>query len=891
MKSIIEKSLAAACLAAVAIAHADPEPRTLYYCGQGGAGWNPASSKVFKLDNEGDLITWNDDGWSIYRGANLNHQVSYSFSAYGIRLIHDSGSSYRYTVAAGKTVTIGAGGLYVEKAGAGNESPRMQYGEGAFHLAASQTWRGVSGEGVLPAYFNLSTLDVTAADGITWTFSGKTYTTFNRTHDFSNTAELKLESPATMLLNTNASINAKLLTVSGAGNILTNWISSARAGGYALAETLALADGAGVVFTTNSVADIAALRVTAGDGTIRGAFRPVRDIAVVVADGATLNMAADAVYPECIDRSLALAGAGTFLVQSGHVRVSSFAGFSGTVTVADGTLQIPSAAIIPSGLTIAVTGTGSVVFETVTGDEGAKVSGRWSAVVTDAPRAEARITLKEGDVLHVQGNGLTAATEVMLDGGTLAFERSATVASKLYVPTNAVISAAEGVHGLVTGFMDGSNTYMAALWPKWPENKYSIYQCRVTGKGDVMLAGGGSFNAVSLNAYEGGSVTIATNTFTITRATCGLPNVGAALRGHYFGIKDGGRVNMPWTSGGGLFLVNICSRTKAHEDYFEIGEGGVLHLGGNHGFYFYGNYGKLLVNGGRLRFASGTVFYSYGMGNLIELRSGLVETAQIITFNADWHDMTFDWYGGTWRILTTTEGRLNSADGTWPAARDGAFPRSTLMTINIAGTDCILDAGGKDVFKVENTSGTEMKSPGDIKWRHTGDDACLTLTNCGNFVVNGFPAGVTLKAACPVSSDSSVEALSRVVLGAPAASVSAGEGLALEVTNLTVSADGAWSAASVGGGVSVENLTFEENALVSYAAGDPAFVISGALSLPAAMRTSVADVSEPRELVRAASVSGRVEECTALSGTKKCSLSVSGTSLFAYGKGFAVIFR
>ena len=29
----------------------------------------------------------------------------------------------------------------------------------------------------------------------------------------------------------------------------------------------------------------------------------------------------------------------------------------------------------------------------------------------------------------------------------------------------------------------------------------------------------------------------------------------------------------------------------------------------------------------------------------------------------------------------------------------------------------------------------------------------------------------------------------------------------------------------------------------------------------------------------------------ALSGTKKCSLSVTGTSLFAHGKGFAVIFR
>ena len=882
---------AAAFALAVSAACADGEPRTLYYCGQGGAAWNPASTKVFKLNNEGDNIAWIDDGLSIYRCANLNSQVSYSFTAYGLQLIHDNSSSYSYSINADKVVTLGAGGIYVEKTGDYNGSPRMQYGEGAFHLAASQTWRCVvAAATTAPAYFDLSNLDVTAVDGITWTFSGKTYATFNRTHDFSNMAEIRLESPSTMRLLADASLNANLLTVSGAGNILTNWITSARAGGYALAETLALADGAGIVFTTNSVADIATLCATSGVGTVSGAFKPVRDIAVVVADGATLNIATDAVYPDCIDRSLAVSGSGAFVVQSGHVRVSSFSGFSGTVAVTDGTLQIPSTDILPSGLTVAVSGTGAVVVETVTGDEGTKVSGRWSALVTDTPRTEALITLKEGDVLHVQGDGLTAATEVKLDGGTLSFERNATVASKLYVPTNAAIAAVEGVHGLVTGFIDGSNTYMAALWPAWNEGKYSIYTLNVTGKGDVILAGGGSFNAVSLYAYDGGSVTVATNTMTITRARCGLPNA-ASHQGHYFGIKNGGRINMPWTSGGGMFFQYICSRTKAHEDVFEIGEGGTLHLGGNHGFYFNGNYGKLLINGGRLRFASSGVFYSYGTGNLIEMRSGLVETSQIISFNNTWHDMMLDWYGGTWRILTTTEGRLNSSDGTWPTTRDGAFPRSTLMSIRIAGPDCVLDAGGKDEFKIENTSGAEMMKPGDIKWSSAGDAACLTLTNCGNFVVNGFPTGTTLRAACPVTCDSNVTVLAKAALASTNASVSVAEGFALEVTNLTVAAEGRWSAVSVGSGVSVENLAFEADATFAYAANDPVFSISGMLSLPYSLRTEVADVSQPYEVIRAGSIDGSSSEFTALPGTRKCKLSVHGNSLICHGRGLSICFR
>ena len=115
----------AAFVLAASVACADGEPRTLYYCGQGGAAWNPASTKVFKLNNEGDNIAWIDDGLSIYRCANLNSQVNYSFTAYGLQLIHDNSSSYSYTINADKVVTLGAGGIYVEKTGDWNESPRM----------------------------------------------------------------------------------------------------------------------------------------------------------------------------------------------------------------------------------------------------------------------------------------------------------------------------------------------------------------------------------------------------------------------------------------------------------------------------------------------------------------------------------------------------------------------------------------------------------------------------------------------------------------------------------------------------------------------------------------------------------------------------------------------
>ena len=95
--------------------------------------------------------------------------------------------------------------------------------------------------------------------------------------------------------------------------------------------------------------------------------------------------------------------------------------------------------------------------------------------ITDAVYGQSTLAVNAGDVLHVQGDGLTKDTSVTVNGGILQFESSATIYSPI---TYAGIATNMTINSSVTGTLAGVVTVNAHFYNR--------------GAGGIVWQGGGT---------------------------------------------------------------------------------------------------------------------------------------------------------------------------------------------------------------------------------------------------------------------------------------------------------------------------------------------------------------------------------------------------------------
>ena len=320
---------------------------------------------------------------------------------------------------------------------------------------------------------------------------------------------------------------------------------------------------------------------------------------------------------------------------------------------------------IKSGKVVLLKGEGAA---TVIEDGGTKVLSD-DLIVTDVVRTEEEIVVGEGETLQVYGNGLTARTTVILDGGAMDFmSTDKTAASPIRVTKSSYIrSGTAGATNTIAGFVTCDIT-----------NKVSgLY---VDGYGCVTFAGGMRCELPGENWYEltdynklkivGGSALLTNGDYFMG----GGNNAGDILLGtttpsnhsnwgKYLGIRDGATVHFAdrrngMGAGQGRVYLKPPKDSEEYNRYkvrLEVGEGGSLELPWNGQLDAGSNqsYAEVVLSGGALTINKHAPLMLGDGGNCtgdLILKSGtLTLNAAIKHPNGD--DVSrLLWYGGTIRI-------------------------------------------------------------------------------------------------------------------------------------------------------------------------------------------------------------------------------------------------
>lgn len=522
----------------------------------------------------------------------------------------------------------------------------------------------------------------------------------------------------------------------------------------------------------------AGLNVT-GFGTLKldpSTFRLTGDL--TLGADVTLVLAGHGEFSHRIDggKEIRIESDGADVAHAISLRASALVGFTGSrVVIASGKAIVDDKA----GVTVVEDGGARIDVSAAFGDP-------W--VVTDAVREEASITVGSGETLYVLGNGLTAATSLTLNGGRVAFMRSAAVSSPVTVTDTSSIGAESiSVVGLMLGRIEGA----------CESNK----ELRLDSSGTVNLAGGGSFSEVSVYVTKG-SANLMSNRFEFAYCNLGV------YEGDYLGIRDGAHFEgvYPRTGGiygitsrpvyGGKSLVEICANSTV-----KFNQNVTTFLGRG------GSEGAFRISGGTLTVSHGSrlnIGYNGSGIGLFEINDGLFVTDQSF--------MTGNQAGTRGRVVWRG-GRIKLGSDFWTYAGNGSRcfdGSSSNLTFTIAGPDCVLDLNGAPAFT--NVVANSLNE-GSWQWEEGGR---LTVTNGGVFVMNRFPENgrVAVKDCNLLIADESEPDIGELgFAGTPSDTIAGADGLTLAAQGVRVLSGGEWSAAQVDG-ISWSDLTLDSGSII-----------------------------------------------------------------------------
>ena len=471
------------------------------------------------------------------------------------------GNGYCYSESHDPLV-LGAGGLSVMTANEKYSLATRTTGKVQVQLAADQTWTGVSGtkigigdDGHNNGYGYYSTARMEALEGVhNWTIDGQLWVFLFGTNslpelDVTVTANARLFlgdkwTNGGVARENRARLGARTLILDGAIYNAASRPSGPMSGSsidlnsnfdpQTVAGKIVLKNG-GLLGFNNSSWSIPALEVDGSPSLTSALTNSVRlDIAnttVTFKNGARAAFT-DAVSEGAVPAKLTLAGSGTLAIKA--AKWSATGGFDigkdavlevggtagkevylmypltgeGKVRVASGLVILPAMGDCGEDVSFEVAAGAKAVFAGSAGFDEGRISGEGEyavddLIVTDTVRTEETLTVNAGEILRVFGNGLTTATKLVLNGGTLRFERTATVGSEVQVDWPSIVeSVYTSATGTISGRIackcrtDGSLPSVTIPVPyENPKNNCSLTLSGLTflGPGTTVLAGGGNF--------------------------------------------------------------------------------------------------------------------------------------------------------------------------------------------------------------------------------------------------------------------------------------------------------------------------------------------------------------------------------------------------------------
>ena len=514
--------------------------------------------------------------------------------------------------------------------------------------------------------------------------------------------------------------------------------------------------------------------------------------------------------------------------------------------------------------------------------------------ITDVVYDDGTLTLNSGDVLHVQGNGLTADTSVTVNGGVVRFESSATISSPI---TYAGIATNMTSSSSVTGTLAGVVTVGA--------NFYNI------GPGGIVWQGGGTIQNSADFHFDGGSFHIISNQVTMAQSSDGLVTVENDAE--WFCIRDGGAFSLLASSvNRGIRIAVKNGRTGV----FEIAKGGMLQIYNKRqlvvGFRTQST-NILRLNGGRfsvLHYGASLYMSSLGNANVV---------GRFEFLDGDFYQYSF------WRTAdaNTVPQEIDWRGGVWHVTGSGAYPSSLVsasaVRLNVNGPNCVLDVGG---VSCTNQLLTSSNIPANAQPMTFGPNGRLTVCGGaagsytlnskvidGRFVMSNKNIIVTQDVA-PLKPAQLEPETDKVVepefndawtIGTVKLTKK-GEGCSyphVAVENVQVAAGGDWDNERFSF-ASVSNMTFEAGSVLSAtiaANGSvPSLSLLGDLTFPSTMNFSVVrngDYSSGTVVLSAAGTVSGGTVMTPAAGSGKARMAVNAVERFValVKNGFVVLFQ
>ena len=632
-----------------------------------------------------------------------------------------------------------------------------------------------------------------AGDGVVWqsggtiaNYKGSGYPTLQpRMDSFSIAPLLVLEGGADMLLKSATwDIPTLRVTGSGATSTLKGDLTFLRA-----STDVVLADGATLeLAATNRESGVSAAIAVTGVGTLR--ITPdVWELTGGLALGADvdLEIAGEGAI------GLSVSGGKSLVLNPGVGRdlalTSLNIGYAGTVSVASGTVRFPSMAAFGETATFDVAADANVVFLSSSGFDASRLTGPGAAnytfdylTVMDATVTEPSITVYTNEVLRILGNGLTAATAVTLAGGTMRFERTATVSSPVSVTSGSFIEAIdEAVTGTVAGAVTCANvdpTRRVSIPVKYGSPTKAggdVGGIWALGPGTVVLAGGGTFAGdgdslyvtrdarvhLAGGSYSFGSTSTATPPLVLApiNTTGGLPHTYGW--GRHLCVRDGAIVTFAYGTGSYESKILVVG-PKDGDNYdatpynpvFEVAAGGTVTLPHNSRIALAqtDNNVHLKITGGVLNFDDQAAYIMVGSGQAtasaeLYLESGTLSLGSLIQrmngFDGSGTNrftrFRFFWSGGTLKLNRHFSSGyvFNMLSGLYssPYWQASGVLR---MSMQLTGQNCVLD-----LSEMPRSSVTNMPPKLDeAEWYGNG---CLTVKGGKEFVMNSVPDGFSLR--------------------------------------------------------------------------------------------------------------------------------------------------
>lgn len=849
---VSSKALFALSLASlIATVHAADPKRLEYITTSTGGAWAQANS--WKNLSTGAMCSWDENSIAVFNetaGQKIqNIQLTRGIvKPYGIEARVMNGYCFRINngSSAAGGVTLGAGGLLV-KPDAINKF-NFIFSQ-AFTLSEDQTWssidmstaqkypvanvyvgpysdNGAGGQRTTPESF-------TMADGKTLTLEAvKMFVTApgnfaNASIYAKSTAEIFLTGDNDAEWAVNAKLNAERITMDGSTLTLDANPAVAGAGQFNVAQTVELKDG-GKIVGANGLFDTPTVEVAGTGNSISGTYANAP--------------------------SFALQGAGS-LETAADITVTSLENYTGTaITISAGTLFLPDMIDWPAGLIVTTTGTGVLKLQTKNGYAESRLGGTKNVTivddewkVTDEIVTETELSVDDGKELHIYGNGLTAATTLVLDGGTIIFEDSKTIASPITCKATSTIRTKDNtVVGTLSGFITADDDPSLSTDPA--RNLLTL-----SGPGKIVLSGGGLFDHYAGLKLSSGCADVTSAIFRFGSVNESLANnrggpILVTDKAEWLTIKDGGeiilteqgsstsalqglsRIDVSNGQEGGIILEDSGTLTIENQRYFYIGYTSGRATAKNY----------LKINGGTLNLPKSGGSFDIGFGTsygFFEFNSGTFFTNKSLKNNKPGYGKVI-WNGGTWKFCDNTSSgiqRLFLGDN---------------LAMEVNGPNCILDIS--DIYKDRTISCCNGDTT--TSWKF-GENGALTIlgskTNPTKFKINSVftDSNVILSNITAITTGT--------VTGPTFASVGFKEGAVFDATDwgedhpaeigtLVIKEGGEWNGGANLDNATFDNLTFENGSILNVTT-DETKEISGKLTLPEAMQYAVsADTSAAR---------------------------------------------